>query len=85
MPLGLLFTFSDKNITEDKEGLRMRGFLSPRNKRTAIGAYQKQKEVKTNMTNKSNCKNCDTKSTKKSSASVKRGASDCGSNCGKTK
>ena len=37
------------------------------------------------MTNKSNCKNCDTKSTKKSSASTKRGASDCGSNCGKTK
>lgn len=37
------------------------------------------------MTNKSNCKNCDTKSTKKSSASTKRGTSDCGSNCGKTK
>ena len=37
------------------------------------------------MTNKSNCKNCDTKSTKKSSANAKRGASDCGSNCGKTK
>ena len=35
--------------------------------------------------NKSNCKNCDTKTTtKKSSASVKRGASDC-SNCSKSK
>ena len=37
------------------------------------------------MNNKTNCKNCDTKTTKKSSSSVKRGTSDCGSNCGKTK
>ena len=35
--------------------------------------------------NKSNCKNCDTKVTKKSATSVKRGASDCGKNCGKSK
>ena len=35
------------------------------------------------MTTKTNCKNCSTKTTKKSSASVKRGASDCGKNCGK--
>ena len=37
------------------------------------------------MTTKTNCKNCDTKVTKKSSASVKRGASDCGKNCSKSK